>query len=628
MILTGILGGAGAQLGLIQLGITNSQHATASVTSTSTVTDTVSFDVQQGPWKRLTDAITVTPAIVHNLGKSESVTDNITVTASIIDLATHARVTQYAIDVVYRKAPAVSLTHSITVTDAFHQYQRFVAITVSDSISVAQTEIPSGSSRHEVADSINVGQTCFGRNNVVRIGVTTSISCGTPSGERDSNNRQTIVSAATVTATAATLSNHIAELIGDRITVQDTIGYYTNPLRITVLHGITVTPTLGGGSGNRPALVIDLINVSDLANPKRPTESILDNISITHSTAGGSRNRNLSFSDTVTVTDSNTDRNGTPLESITHTINVLQTITFKTPRVEMTVADAIHVTPTILPTGPVFESVSDIIHLTDTITAPNVSTNRQSVTSTITVSQGIRQNLINIPVTDAVTVTPRLTDFDQFVASRIHVTTTLRRDWDENIVDTLPITEPVASPITRNVLIVDPVPIVDTVFRAQIWTRSVTDLIVIPDTLYQKRIDTGLINVPVAYGGLVTNYCTLQSKSGAVVLPKPQLGDGLNNVDSVVIQRSMNGGVLAMKTSSLRRTLRLTFRLDQAKAFELRLFLEANLSEMLTYTSADAEIWAVQIPQSPFELQNAGRSSQAKEFSTIELVLEGQKISG
>ena len=126
----------------------------------------------------------------------------------------------------------------------------------------------------------------------------------------------------------------------------------------------------------------------------------------------------------------------------------------------------------------------------------------------------------------------------------------------------------------------------------------------------------------------MTNYCTLQSKSGAVVLPKPMLGDGLNNVDSVVIQRSMNGGVLAMKTSSLRRTLRLTFRLDQAKAFELRLFLEANLSEMLTYTSADAEIWAVQIPQSPFELQNAGRSSQAKEFSTIELVLEGQKISG
>ena len=131
-----------------------------------------------------------------------------------------------------------------------------------------------------------------------------------------------------------------------------------------------------------------------------------------------------------------------PFESITHTINVLQTITFKTPRVEMTVADAIHVTPTILPTGPVFESVSDIIHLTDTITAPNVSTNRQSVTGTITVSQGIRQNLINIPVTDAVTVTPRLTNFDQFVASRLHVTTTLRRDWDENIVDTLPITEP------------------------------------------------------------------------------------------------------------------------------------------------------------------------------------------
>ena len=278
--------------------------------------------------------------------------------------------------------------------------------------------------------------------------------------------------------------------------------------------------------------------------------------------------------------------------------------------------------------GPRYLSVSDAITVTDSPGVPRVASNRQSVLDLVYVTPNMHLNLIDVPVIDTVTITPRLTNFDQFVQSRITVTTTLRRDWDENIVDDVPPIDTVVSPITRNVLVVDPVPIVDTVFRAQIWTRSVTDLIVIPDTLFQTRIGTGLINVPVAYGGLVTNYCTLQSPSGAVVLPAPLLGDGLNNVDSVVIQRSMNGGVLAMKTSSLRRTLRLTFRLDLAKAFELRLFLEANLSQVLTYTSADAEIWAVQIPQSPFELQNAGRSSQAKEFSTIELVLEGQKISG
>src|SRR5262249_35418656 len=139
---------------------------------------------------------------------------------------------------------------------------------------------------------------------------------------------------------------------------------------------------------------------------------------------------------------------------------------------------------------------------------------------------------------------------------------------------------------------------------------------------------TGVITVPVAYGGLVTNYCVLQSKNSAITLPKPLLGDGVNNVDSVNIQRSMNGGVLAMKVSSGRRTLRQVFRIDKKKALELRLFVEANLSEMLTYTTFDAEIWSVQIPTAPVEIQYAGRSSTASEFATFELTLEGQKISG
>ena len=271
MILTGILGSVNSQLGLIQLGVANSQHATATVSDAGTVTDTVSFDVQQGPWKRMIDSITVTPTIVHNLGLPQSVTDSITVTPSIIDLATYARITQYAIDVVYRKAPIVSLTDSITVTPTLHVYQRDVSMSVSDSISVTPTEIPSGSSRHTVSDGITVGSTCFGRNNVVRIGVTTTISCGTPAGERDSNNRQAIVSAATVTATAAPVTNHIQIGVGSDITVQDTISYYVNPLRITVLQAVAVTPTVAAVAGTGRCLVIDLITVTDLANDKRPS---------------------------------------------------------------------------------------------------------------------------------------------------------------------------------------------------------------------------------------------------------------------------------------------------------------------------------------------------------------------
>ena len=55
------------------------------------------------------------------------------------------------------------MTHAITVTDAFHQYQRIVAISVSDNIGVAQNEIPAGSSRpHNVGDTITLGRPASG----------------------------------------------------------------------------------------------------------------------------------------------------------------------------------------------------------------------------------------------------------------------------------------------------------------------------------------------------------------------------------------------------------------------------------------------------------------------------------
>ena len=60
-----------------------------------------------------------------------------------------------------------------------------------------------------------------------------------------------------------------------------------NPLRITVLQAVSVTPTVAGGSGNRTMFVIDLVTVTDLVNDKRPTAEVSDAITVSLTEAGG-----------------------------------------------------------------------------------------------------------------------------------------------------------------------------------------------------------------------------------------------------------------------------------------------------------------------------------------------------
>jgi len=254
---------------------------------------------------------------------------------------------------------------------------------------------------------------------------------------------------------------------------------------------------------------------------------------------------------------------------------------------------------------------------------------RKPIVDQIQVSDAIRKNIVSLDVAHAVAIGTRAWTPEIEIFSRIHVSQDPRRMFEQTVAHVVAVSDETAKQAQFNPRIVDVIPPAETLVRGATLTRSIIDRIPIPDVTYKKRIFLpNPITVPVAAGMLVTNYTVLQSKSGAIVLPAPLLGDGLDNVDAVTIHRSMRGGAMVFKNTSSRRKLRLQFRLDKKKAFELRTFLQANLSEPITMTTYDGQVWVVLIPEAPTQIQHAGRGAAADEFATWEVGMEGEKVSG
>lgn len=450
MLFTGILGTVNSQLGQFELGSIGTTPETNSVSTFVTVTPSVGFDIEHHLYWVMSNSITVTPTIADFRDKAESVDDSITVTPTLVTISSTERVTQYAIDVVYTKAPSASITHNVTVTPAFHRYQRDVPITVSDSIHTTPTLAETGSSHFVLTDHVHVGQTCHGRNNIVRIGVTTSISCGTPSSGRDTHSRQTVTSTAHVTGTARPGINQLGIGIVDDITVTDRFSFYTNPLLISTGIVIAVTDTIGGGAPNRSILVIDDIHVATTVNPKRPTQSLADHIKVTKTEGGGTAHRTEVLTQPITVTSTPLPRSTADSQTFRTKINVVPTIGLRTPRITIEMADHVTVTST----GVFLGAKSQVVTQGISVTSSNAFYGpTQFVTSNVTVKGSIRSNLVDIPVSQAITVHPRLTNFDQFVHHKIHVTPTLRRDYFATFVDDLTPSESIVDPIRRGILV-------------------------------------------------------------------------------------------------------------------------------------------------------------------------------
>lgn len=730
--LTGVLGTTFSRLGQFQLGTgPGTAEGGVNVANTVAVATAIDLGVDQGPWKRLVESVVVSPTIRAARDKPQSVTSSATIAQSVQPIASTARVTHYAVDIIYRKAPIVNLVETITVTstgvrtgqeypqspsnsgtvsqtidvaprpresvtdsitvtstvaerstaphlsvtgdvqiattvdsrdtnvrvsvttpisvsqtltpgptlhfamqDAVQvtstvgERNTNVRLAVTSSVRTGQTATPGPSLHHQIEDVISVTSTPFGRNTNVRIGVTTSISASVPASGRDDHDRQVVQSTLSVAGQAKTVENRILIPETDNLTITGVVSFYTSPLQILLGDHLTVTDVLGGGGDKRRVSVVDQIAVVSTPNPKRPSVTVLDSISVESNGSGGGRSREVSVLQQVFTAGQALARSAVIHQALLDRIRVTHVREAQGPIVQITVPDAIQVQTKVRDTAPRHEALSDSILLAPEVVGRS-NNPKQTVTDAVAVSLAIRKNIISLEVSDTIAITTRAWTPEIVLFSRIQVSQDPRRMFEASVTDSVSVAPAVGKQAQYNPQLADSLPIVETAVRGATLDRSIIHTLPIPDGMYKKRIFLpDPITVPVAVGMLVTNYTVLQAKNSAIVLPAPQLGDGMNNVDSVTIHRSMRGGAVVFKTTSARRSLRLQFRLDKVKAFELMTFLQANLSVPITMTTYDGQVWVVLIPKAPVEIQHAGRGADADEFATWEVEMEGEKISG
>lgn len=120
--------------------------------------------------------------------------------------------------------------------------------------------------------------------------------------------------------------------------------------------------------------------------------------------------------------------------------------------------------------------------------------------------------------------------------------------------------------------------------------------------------------------------CVLQTNNSAITLPAPEWGDSENYGGVFTIRRSMNNiPYTHVRTLSLRK-LNLPFVLAKRKAWELREFLIANNSDVMTLTTWKGDKWFVNLTTNPLELVVRGRYDVENEKVSVELEFEGLKV--
>jgi hypothetical protein len=664
MPFTAILGNASALLGQIQLGAgLPAADPTLSVSSFVSADTTIGVEILPSPLRQSLSSLAIvasTVGVAIERVVSLSHTVGVTATGAVSEAArvshfsvdvvyqrergytvsheitvgseayrvTPPRVTHYSVDVVYRKAPEVAVVHNVQVNHDPRRVGVDYEQIVNTYISVAQDSVLGPTLHKLIVDAITVGQDAAPRNTNVRIGVVSEIGIGAPPAGQGDINRQSVTDTATIGTQASPVNNNLAIQYPHPIAVVQTIGQYRNPLKISLDHVVTVgQTTLLSGNLIRPFTIVDTIAVAINNNPKRVDELVRHDIVVSAVGAGGGGQRLIPISNTLVVNSTHTNRSDTARQSINHPVTVTHVREARGPMLPITVVHPISVTSGVREIAPRRLDVSHSV-ITQHDVTPRLSAVRIPVFSTLTTQQHFRSNIVSDSVSHAVTVKSNQSTHEQTVITRINVASTFGRNVLVDLSQAITVENPIDRIAFRDRAIVDTLPVTDAAIRGVVLDRSFEDFLEIPETFYRKRIFLPyLISVPVAAGALVTKYTLMSGKRSAIALPAPQLGDGVDNADLIKIHRSMNGRTVALKVSNTRRRLRLLFRLDKSKALELRSFIQANLSEVITLTLHSGQVWMVQIPDAPVQIQFAGRASQADEFATFEVTMEGQRIT-
>lgn len=583
----------------------------------------------------LSDTVTVADAIVELPVVLKTVTDSVTVSDAIALVGNPLiRITQATTEFFFTETPDARLSQA--VIEYFYAVGRDVSQQIIDNVTVTSTPRDKSVSIY-MTDLADVNEVFFGRNTNVRISVVTSISISVPEIEKN---------VITVTDYAVVSDSISYKLPIVHITVVDTVStplYFPNPVtysisnpRILVGDVVTVTDTITGNTTLPTFAMSDVIGVVDSIGLSPVLITVNDTVAIGDAIGYGLSLRDIGVTDAVMVNAVASGRNNHIRKSVEDDVTVSHTraFTIQQTNISISVVDTV-VTTSGVYSGTVELTPFDVVSVSDVIVAYAPYAHEFPV-DTISVNENIHLSPLRLTVTDSVTVKSTLSHFELVVVDRVAVTDNVRRVHDGLCTDALSFTETVTTKQIHGQHIVDTLPIIETMSRQAVWYRSLEDTLTFASPSFQKILDFAgtAINVPIAVGTLVSNTTTLQSANGVIILPAPLLGDSLDNVLKTSIQRSMNGATIVFKQSSTRQRLKNTFRLDAIKAFELRTFLEANLSELITLTTWNGQIWSVYVTSDPFELQNAGRSANSgiptgpNEYSTIELQFEGTKNSG
>lgn len=151
------------------------------------------------------------------------------------------------------------------------------------------------------------------------------------------------------------------------------------------------------------------------------------------------------------------------------------------------------------------------------------------------------------------------------------------------------------------------------------------------NTSFQKPtgiVQHPFVDVPTAYAVKVARITILQSGFGVIVLPSAEFGDSDGNPSRINTKRAMNGTKRIYKRKTITNKLSYSFILDRVKAIELRSFVLAFNTDLITMTNWKGEVWAVLLTNNPFSFsEDAYWGSPWGNKCSITLEFEGVRLN-
>lgn len=632
--------------------VVSDHHQTVnhSITVTPTVSARDAVDHQT-----ITAAIAVTPTILQTTNRvpaseQHDIAVNQTVDFIIISHAPrnvfmtvlqHISVSQTCAgrNTVNRQNVTTSIGVSDTETERDLSNHLFTTINITGNIVL----IVAGN-YGRVSSTILVTQSISARNTRIRLSVISNISVNTSASAQQLN--ISLTQNVHVAPTLTTIHSLVPLTLTQPITVTPTTRFSPNIRKIT--DNISIIINSNGAPNHLRMGIFNQLFVTDSITAQTNHETITHNISV--ATLAKTNRYFQSVQHTILVSQSGTQGASIRVLSITDNISVTPTIyNWKTPN-RQSVTSSILVDQNVFEKGPItIASVADYIgintlaqaqilrpphfvdniHVTPTVTAYCVS-NRQSITQNITITPALRSSPKRVSLTDTILVIPRSSVFEWHVRHNITVTQKFGRIIEKNLTDNITVTPALSRKVISNKHVTDTLPMTEILTRRAIWYRPITQVLVIPDDNYLKQYSFWPfpITLSSATGTRVTKEVKLSSKLAEIKLPAALLGNSTGNVDEVIVQRSMNSRTLVIIKSSDRQRLKLQFRVKTAKSYEMMIFVKQNMSELITLTNWDGQIWIGRFTSNPFEMTNAGRWATVREFVTFEIEFEGTKTSG